>query len=144
MSLFNALDVSGSGLSAERLRMDVTAENLANAQTTRGPNGGPYHRKTVVLEQAGGGFGSSLAGAMGGGSGLMGGAGGGGGAGPGATLLAGEALAGEARDGNPLLNAVELDEDAARTQQMLDQVSTLVKDNPDAAASLVKRWMNRD
>ena len=84
------------------------------------------------------------AGAMGGGSGLMGGAGGGGGAGPGATLLAGEALAGEARDGNPLLNAVELDEDAARTQQMLDQVSTLVKDNPDAAASLVKRWMNRD
>ena len=36
MGLFDALDVSGSGLSAERLRMDVTAENLANAQTTPG------------------------------------------------------------------------------------------------------------
>jgi flagellar basal-body rod protein FlgC len=52
MGLFDAIDISGSGLSAERLRMDVTAENLANAQTTRGPNGGPYQRKQVVLQTA--------------------------------------------------------------------------------------------
>jgi flagellar basal-body rod protein FlgC len=61
MGLFDAIDISGSGLSAERLRMDVTAENLANAQTTRGPNGGPYRRKEVVLQTAGGdGFQSAL------------------------------------------------------------------------------------
>ena len=68
MGLFDAIDVAGSGLSAERLRMDVTAENLANAQTTRGANGGPYRRKEVVLAQSqgGGGFGAQLAGAMGG------------------------------------------------------------------------------
>jgi flagellar basal-body rod protein FlgC len=50
MGMFDAIDISGSGLSAERLRMDVTAENLANAQTTRGPNGGPYQRKSVVFQ----------------------------------------------------------------------------------------------
>ena len=66
MGLFDALDVSGSGLSAERLRMDVTAENLANAQTTKGANGQPYKRKEVVLQEiGGGGFGAALAGAMG-------------------------------------------------------------------------------
>ena len=59
-------------------------------------------------------------------------------------LPTGEALAGEARDGNTMLDGMELDEEAVRTQQMLDQVSTLVTDNPDAAASLVKRWLNRD
>lgn len=66
MGLFDAIDISGSGLSAERLRMDVTAENLANASTTRGPDGGPYRRKSVVLEQqGGGGFGAALASARG-------------------------------------------------------------------------------
>jgi flagellar basal-body rod protein FlgC len=66
MGLFDAIDISGSGLSAERLRMDVTAENLANAQTTRGPNGGPYQRKEVVLQTARpDGFRTQLAGAMG-------------------------------------------------------------------------------
>jgi len=69
VGLFTAIDISGSALSAERLRMDVTAENLANAQTTRGPHGGPYRRKVVVLQSAGPGFGSALAGAMGGGRG---------------------------------------------------------------------------
>ena len=68
MGLFDAVDIAGSGLSAERLRMDVTAENLANAQTTRGANGGAYRRKEVVLQQVegGGGFRTALAGAMGG------------------------------------------------------------------------------
>ena len=66
MSFFGALDISASGLSAERLRMDVTAENLANAQTTRGPNGGPYRRKEVVLQTAQpDGFQTALAGAVG-------------------------------------------------------------------------------
>src|SRR3954452_2783568 len=62
MSIFGSLDVSASALSAERLRMDVTAENLANAQSTRTANGGPYRRKEVVLEeQSGGGFAGALA-----------------------------------------------------------------------------------
>ena len=61
MGLFGSLDISASALSAERLRMDVTAENLANAQSTRTANGGPYRRKEVVLEAAGGGFASALA-----------------------------------------------------------------------------------
>jgi flagellar basal-body rod protein FlgC len=66
MSLFNSLGISASALSAERLRMDVTAENLANAQTTRTEGGGPYKRKEVVLESAGrGGFAQALAGAQG-------------------------------------------------------------------------------
>ena len=61
MGLFDAIETSGSGLSAERLRMDVTAENLANANTTRGVDGGPYRRKSVVLQEAGGGFAAELA-----------------------------------------------------------------------------------
>ena len=47
--LFGGLNVSASGMTAERLRMDVIAENLANADTTRGPDGKPYRRKEVVL-----------------------------------------------------------------------------------------------
>lgn len=66
MGLFDAIDIAGSGLAAERLRMDVTAENLANAQTTRTAEGGAYQRKEVVLQEAGGTFGAMLTGAMGG------------------------------------------------------------------------------
>ena len=67
--MFDALNVSATGLTAERLRMDVTAENLANAQTTRGADGQPYRRKEVVLaEVQSGGFGSQLAKAIGAGS----------------------------------------------------------------------------
>jgi flagellar basal-body rod protein FlgC len=68
MGLFDAINASGSALTAERLRMDVTAENLANAQTTRGADGQPYRRKEVVLQQRDGGstFGSMLNTAMGG------------------------------------------------------------------------------
>jgi flagellar basal-body rod protein FlgC len=67
VSFFGALDISASGLTAERMRMNVTAENLANAQTTRGANGQPYRRKEVVLSEVGqgGGFGATLASAMG-------------------------------------------------------------------------------
>ena len=68
MGMFDALDVSASALTAERLRMDVTAENLANAESTKGANGGPYRRKEVVLSEASSGqdFGSRLQVAMGG------------------------------------------------------------------------------
>ena len=52
MSLFDAIDTAASGLSAERLRMDVVAENLANAQTTKGADGQAYRRKVVVLQEA--------------------------------------------------------------------------------------------
>jgi flagellar basal-body rod protein FlgC len=52
MGMFDALDISASGLTAERLRMDVTAQNLANAQTTRGADGQPYRRKEVVLAES--------------------------------------------------------------------------------------------
>ena len=76
MGLFDAINAAGSGLTAERLRMDVTAENLANAQTTRGADGQPYRRKEVVLEQKGGGFGGALKAALGGGIRPGGGAGG--------------------------------------------------------------------
>ena len=67
MGFFAPLDIAASGLTAQRLRMDVTAENLANADTTRGANGQPYQRQEVVLQQVGG-FGATLAGAMGSGS----------------------------------------------------------------------------
>ncbi len=53
MGLFDAIRISASGMTAERLRLDVVAENLANANSTRTPEGGPYRRKEVVLEPQG-------------------------------------------------------------------------------------------
>ena len=53
MSFFDAISIAASGLTAERMRMDVTSENLANADTTQGANGQPYQRQEVVLQQAG-------------------------------------------------------------------------------------------
>jgi flagellar basal-body rod protein FlgC len=64
MSLFGGLEISASALTAERLRMDVVAENLANAQTTRGADGQPYRRKEVVLQERPGSFGASLSAAI--------------------------------------------------------------------------------
>jgi flagellar basal-body rod protein FlgC len=64
MSLFGGLEISASALTAERLRMDVVAENLANAQTTRGADGQPYRRKEVILQERPGSFGASLSTAM--------------------------------------------------------------------------------
>lgn len=52
MSLFHLLSVSGSGLEAQRKRAELLTENLANAETTRTPEGGPYRRKDVVFEAA--------------------------------------------------------------------------------------------
>ena len=49
MSLFSALSVSASGMAAQRTRAELLTENLANAETTRTPEGGPYHRKDAVF-----------------------------------------------------------------------------------------------
>ncbi|MGB9606402.1 MAG: flagellar basal body rod protein FlgC [Bryobacteraceae bacterium] len=49
MSLLAALSVSASGLAAQRTRAELLAENLANAETTRTPGGGPYRRKDAVF-----------------------------------------------------------------------------------------------
>ncbi len=49
MSLFTALSVSASGMSAQRRRAELLTENLANAETTRTPQGGPYRRKDAVF-----------------------------------------------------------------------------------------------
>mgnify|MGYP000894277826 CR=1 FL=1 len=54
MSMFDALRISASGMTAERLRMDVIAGNLANANTTRTAAGGPYRRREVILQEVGG------------------------------------------------------------------------------------------
>ncbi len=49
MSLFTSLSVSASGMGAQRTRAELLVENLANAETTRTPEGGPYRRKDVVF-----------------------------------------------------------------------------------------------
>ncbi len=54
MNLFGLMDVSGSALKAERVRAEVVASNMANAETTRTEDGGPYQRKHVVFEAEGG------------------------------------------------------------------------------------------
>lgn len=46
---WNGMDISATGLTAQRLRMDVIANNIANADTTRTPQGGPYRREMVQL-----------------------------------------------------------------------------------------------
>lgn len=52
MGIFGAIDSAASGLTAQRLRMDTISENIANANTTRTVNGGPYRRKVVVFQAA--------------------------------------------------------------------------------------------
>ncbi|MFU0826627.1 MAG: Flagellar basal-body rod protein FlgC [Lachnoclostridium sp.] len=53
MSIFNGMNVSASGMTAQRLRMDVISQNIANVKTTRDENGKPYRRKTVVFAEKG-------------------------------------------------------------------------------------------
>ena len=50
--LFGQLDISASGMAAERLRIQVIAENIANANSTKGVDGQPYRRKSVTLQEA--------------------------------------------------------------------------------------------
>ncbi len=50
--LFRGADISASGMSAERQRMEIVANNIANAQTTQTPEGGPFRRQFLVLEES--------------------------------------------------------------------------------------------
>lgn len=52
MSLFSAMSISASGMAAQRTRAELVTENLANAETTRTPAGGPYRRKDAVFQTA--------------------------------------------------------------------------------------------
>jgi len=65
MSFFDSINIAASGLTAERTRMDVTAENLANAETTVGANGQPYQRQEVVLQAVNDNFQTTLQSALG-------------------------------------------------------------------------------
>ncbi|MBC8164481.1 MAG: flagellar basal body rod protein FlgC [Bryobacteraceae bacterium] len=67
MSLFSAIGVSATGMSVQRVRAEVITQNLANSETTRTPEGGPYRRRDVVFEAtiAGGQFGTVLQDQMG-------------------------------------------------------------------------------
>ena len=49
--MFNALNISATGLTAQRLRMDVISQNIANINTTRTSEGGPYRRKHVIFQE---------------------------------------------------------------------------------------------
>ena len=61
MNLFGVMDVSASGLKAQRVRAEVVASNMANAETTRTADGGPYRRHHVVFSAAdGGSFGAQM------------------------------------------------------------------------------------
>lgn len=53
MGLFTAFDINASGMTAERYRMDIISENLANMNTTRTEDGTPYRRKVVTFEEKG-------------------------------------------------------------------------------------------
>jgi len=68
MSLFSVLSVSASGMAAQRMRAALLVENIANSETTRTPEGGPYRRKDAIFssEPVGSAFGSELAAQLGG------------------------------------------------------------------------------
>ncbi|MDY0191575.1 MAG: flagellar basal body rod protein FlgC [Desulfuromonas sp.] len=50
MDVFNSLNISASALKAQRIRLDTISSNMANAETTSTPEGGPYKRKMVVFQ----------------------------------------------------------------------------------------------
>jgi len=51
VSIFNGLQINASGLALERLKLDTTSTNIANVNTTRTPEGGPYRRKSVQFAE---------------------------------------------------------------------------------------------
>lgn len=51
MSIFNSMQINASGLTLERLKLDTISSNIANVNTTRSEDGGPYKRKEVVFEE---------------------------------------------------------------------------------------------
>lgn len=52
MNIFESLKISSSGLSSQRLRMDIISDNIANADTTRTADGGPYKRKSITFQES--------------------------------------------------------------------------------------------
>src|SRR5208282_5069381 len=68
MSLFSSLTVSASGMAAQRARAALLVENIANSETTRTPEGGPYRRKDAIFssQEMGSAFGSELSAQLGG------------------------------------------------------------------------------
>lgn len=52
MSIFNSMKINASGLTLERLKMDIISTNIANVNTTRTEDGGPYSRKSVGFEES--------------------------------------------------------------------------------------------
>ena len=61
MAFLSSLDISGSALTAQRLRMDIISQNIANASTTRTANGEPYRRRVAVFSEQTGGNSNSFA-----------------------------------------------------------------------------------
>jgi flagellar basal-body rod protein FlgC len=59
-NMFGAIGIAASGMAAERIRMDVTSDNLANADSTKGADGQPYQRQEVVLQSGGQSFSDAL------------------------------------------------------------------------------------
>lgn len=51
MSVFSSMQINASGLTLERLKMDIISTNIANVNTTRTDEGGPYRRKSVIFEE---------------------------------------------------------------------------------------------
>jgi flagellar basal-body rod protein FlgC len=68
VSLFSALSVSASGMAAQRARATLLVENIANSETTRTPEGGPYRRKDAIFtsDETGSAFASELSSQLGG------------------------------------------------------------------------------
>lgn len=66
--MFRSLGIAGSGMSAQRQRMEAIAQNIANADVTRGANGAPYKRRDVVVESANGQTATFAPGVMGAGA----------------------------------------------------------------------------
>lgn len=50
MGIFSSIQIASTGLSAQRLRSDVIADNISNASTTRTPEGGPYRRSRIIMQ----------------------------------------------------------------------------------------------
>lgn len=61
MSINQIFDIAGSGLAAQRLRVELIASNIANSETTRTPEGGPFRRREAVFQSQDQGFGDALA-----------------------------------------------------------------------------------
>lgn len=64
MSFLSSLNISASGMTAQRMRLDVASENIANIETTRTESGGPYRRKMIVLQAKNNSFQEVLSRAM--------------------------------------------------------------------------------